>query len=104
MRQRFAGGAMFLGVLLLTPAWALLLMVAGNGLGQRQGTWLFGVNALCLLALAVAGPWLATRLTSRWQQRFGPAIALVAALAATGALMLLALSATTFLTLVVLTA
>lgn len=103
MMQRLAGAAMLAGVLLLAPAWAMLLMLAGNGLSERQGSWLFGTAGLCLLFLAVAGPWLAARLSGRWQRRTTPAIATVAALAATTVLLLLTLSAATFLTLVVLT-
>jgi hypothetical protein len=101
--MRFAGCAAFIGVLLLTPMWALLLMVAGNGLDARQGSWLFGVNGLCLLALAVAGPWLAARLARRWQPRAAPALAVMAALATTAVVVLLVLSVATLLTLAILT-
>lgn len=103
MMARVAGSAAFIGVLLLTPAWGLLLMVAGNGLSERQGNWLFGINGLCLLASAVIAPWLAARLARRWQQRFTPAVAALAALAATAVGVLLALSIATFLTLAFLT-
>lgn len=103
MTQRMVASVTFFGVLLLAPAWTLLLMVAGNGLGERQGSWLFGINGLCLLALAVAGPRLAARLTRRWQRRYPPALATLAALAATALAILLALSAASLLTLALLT-
>lgn len=101
---RLASCIAFVGVLLMTPAWALLLMLAGNGLSERHGSWLFGLVGLYLLALAVAGPWLAGRLQARWQRRLPPGLALASALAATGVAVLLALIAATFLTLLVLVA
>lgn len=82
--------------LLLSPAWMFLVLLAGNGLDTRAGGWLLGGVGAMLLCALVAAPWLTLRCGRRWQSRWPPLPAAVAAaLLVTGA-WLFALALLTF--------
>ena len=83
---RIAGSAGFVGLLLLAPAWVVLSLLAGNGLSEREGWWLLGGVALCLLLALVVVPLAMARLARHWQARIAPAVAAVAAFLLVGAL------------------
>lgn len=79
---RVAAGITFACMLALAPAWVFLTLLGGNGLNTRQGELLLGGVGACLLALLVAAPWLALRLTRALQPKLPDALAAIAGIGA----------------------